>query len=51
MRKLIGETMPEGAFPGTIRGDFSNSMESGNLIHASDTKQNAIIELNRFFDF
>ena len=34
--------------PGTIRGDFGMSLQE-NIIHTSDSPENAVIELNRFF--
>ena len=36
------------AAPGTIRGDFGMSGQE-NIVHASDSPENAAIELNRFF--
>ena len=48
VRNLIGATNGRNAQPGTIRGDYSVSgME--NIVHASDSVENAEIELNRFF--
>ncbi len=43
-RKLMGATKPTEAAPGTIRGDFSNSVEQ-NLIHGSDSVENAAAEI------
>jgi nucleoside-diphosphate kinase len=43
-RKLMGATKPTEATPGTIRGDFSNSVEQ-NLIHGSDSSENAAAEI------
>ena len=48
MRKVVGATKPTEAIPGTIRGDFGMSFQE-NIIHTSDSPENAIIELNRFF--
>ena len=48
VRKLAGATSPETALPGTIRGDYSLDVEY-NLIHASDSYENAIREINLFF--
>lgn len=48
MRNLIGATDPFEALPGTIRGDFAFS-KSENLVHASDSVENAEIEFQRFF--
>lgn len=49
MKKLIGDTDPAKALPGTIRGDYCHDLESGNLIHASDSPENSIDEHERFF--
>jgi nucleoside-diphosphate kinase len=49
MRKLAGATNGRNAEPGTIRGDFSMSV-SRNLIHASDSKENAQREIAIFFN-
>jgi nucleoside-diphosphate kinase len=48
IRRLIGSTVD--ALPGTIRGDFSLTKSNRNLIHASDSKESAIRELNIFFE-
>jgi len=48
MRTMIGKTMVNEAAPGTIRGDFGFS-KNENLIHGSDTPENAEIEFARFF--
>jgi len=48
VRSLTGATNPQEALPGSIRGDFGLTID-GNIIHASDTPENAEIELNRFF--
>ncbi|MEJ5292314.1 MAG: nucleoside-diphosphate kinase [Candidatus Methanosuratincola sp.] len=48
MRKLIGSTDSKEASPGTVRGDFSCS-KSMNVIHASDSVENAQKELTIFF--
>lgn len=47
-REMVGATNGRKAAPGTIRGDFSMS-GSLNIIHASDSPENAEIEINRFF--
>ena len=47
-RKLMGATKPEDAAPGTIRGDFANTIEQ-NLIHGSDSAENAEQEINIWF--
>jgi nucleoside-diphosphate kinase len=49
VRAMAGVTNGRDALQGTIRGDFSVSMQE-NIIHASDTVENAVIELKRFFD-
>ncbi|MDE7180508.1 MAG: nucleoside-diphosphate kinase [Muribaculaceae bacterium] len=48
VRKLTGSTNGRKADPGTIRGDLSMS-GSQNIIHASDSPENAEIEIKRFF--
>jgi nucleoside-diphosphate kinase len=48
VRNLTGATNPMEALPGSIRGDFALTIDA-NVIHASDTVENAEIELNRFF--
>lgn len=48
VRSLVGVTNGRVAQPGTIRGDFSMSMQE-NIVHASDSQETAKIELNRFF--
>jgi nucleoside-diphosphate kinase len=47
-RKLIGPTDPEEAPPGTIRGDFALELLH-NVIHASDSPENAILEYSIYF--
>ena len=47
-RKLIGATKPADSTPGTIRGDFANSIEQ-NLIHGSDSPENAETEIGIWF--
>jgi len=49
VRKIIGSTNPLEAKPGTIRGDFGNSQLPKNLIHAADSPENVIREINLFF--
>lgn len=46
MRELMGPT--KNAPKGTIRGDYSESI-TFNVIHGSDSIENAQIEINRFF--
>jgi len=48
VRLLTGITNSREALPGTIRGDFSMSMRE-NILHASDSKETAIVEIQRFF--
>ena len=48
VRQMAGPTSGRKALPGTIRGDFSMSFQE-NIVHASDSKENAAIELKRFF--
>ena len=48
MRKLVGATNAKEAEPGTIRGDFAMSNQK-NVVHASDSVENAISEMNLFF--
>lgn len=58
VRKLIGSTEPATAAPGTIRGDYShmsfayanwNKITVRNVVHASDSKENAEREINLIF--
>jgi nucleoside-diphosphate kinase len=49
MRILMGPTKWHEAAPGTIRGDFCN-FTGENLIHGSDSVENAEIEIKRFFN-
>ena len=48
VRMMTGATNGRKALPGTIRGDFSMSGQE-NIVHASDSLENAEIELRRFF--
>jgi nucleoside-diphosphate kinase len=47
-RKLIGATNPEDAEEGTIRKMYAESIEQ-NIIHGSDSDENAAIEIAHFF--
>ena len=47
-RIMAGPTNGRVAPQGTIRGDYSVSMQE-NIVHTSDTIENALIEINRFF--
>jgi len=49
VRKMCGTTCGRDAEPGTIRGDFSISMQQ-NVIHASENAEAAKQEIERFFD-
>lgn len=49
MRILMGATKFEEATAGTIRGDYANSTAE-NVIHGSDSVENAEIEIKRFFN-
>jgi len=58
VRKMIGNTSPENAAPGTIRGDYSQDTYAIadafkrpvlNLVHASDSKENAEEEIKLWF--
>ncbi|MEM4648238.1 MAG: nucleoside-diphosphate kinase [Candidatus Pacearchaeota archaeon] len=59
VRKIVGGTEPKTALPGTIRGDFAHlSIEYANkkgkavpnLIHASDSLENAEKEIKLWFN-
>ena len=47
-RKTMGETNAGNAAPGTIRGDFAITI-GRNLVHGSDSVENAGNEINLFF--
>lgn len=47
-RKLIGATDPAEAGPGTIRKEFADSKQN-NIVHGSDSDENAGIEIAFFF--
>lgn len=47
-RKMMGATKPADAAPGTIRGDYANTIEQ-NLIHGSDSAENAEQEISIWF--
>lgn len=49
IRKLIGTTKGRAAEGGSVRGDFAMS-QSNNLIHASDSVENATKEKNLLFE-
>ncbi len=48
VRELLGPTDSKKAAKGTIRGDFGTDMMK-NIVHASDSVENANAELARFF--
>lgn len=47
-RKLMGATNPHEAEPGTIRADFSDSIDA-NAVHGSDSAESALREISFFF--
>lgn len=47
-RKMMGATKPSDSVPGTIRGDYANTIEQ-NLIHGSDSVENAQTEIGIWF--
>ena len=58
VRKMVGETEPKSALPGTIRGDYAHvnygqaaSVDRGvpNILHASATKEEADKEIAHWF--
>ena len=58
VRKIVGDTQPKTALPGTIRGDYSHMSYAyadakdkaiPNLIHASTTKEEAEYEIALWF--
>ena len=48
VRAMTGSTNGRKAAPGTIRGDFGMSFQE-NIIHTSDSPENAVVEIYRFF--
>jgi len=48
MRLMMGDTDPARALPGTIRGDYGLDI-GRNLIHGSDSEENARQEIDLFF--
>lgn len=48
LRELMGATNPKEALAGTIRADFADGIDA-NIIHGSDSAENAAIELAYFF--
>lgn len=49
VRGLMGATDPNEAAPGTIRGDLAEGIAE-NLVHGSDSTDNAAREISLFFD-
>lgn len=49
VRAMAGPTTGRQAPPGTIRGDYSMSVQE-NIVHASDSVETAAIEMARFFN-
>lgn len=49
VRVMSGITNSRMADAGTIRGDYSMSVQE-NIVHSSDTAENAAIEIHRFFN-
>ena len=58
VRKIVGDTYPNEATPGTIRGDYAhtskeyankNKRQVKNLIHASGNKDDAKVEIKLWF--
>ena len=49
VRKMSGSTNSRKAEPGTIRGDYSMSVQE-NIVHTSDSVENSAIEIARFFN-
>ncbi|MEE3233591.1 MAG: nucleoside-diphosphate kinase [Candidatus Latescibacterota bacterium] len=48
LREFIGPTNSEEALAGTIRGDFGTDVQC-NAVHASDSIENAVREIDFFF--
>lgn len=48
VRELMGPTDSRKAAKGTIRGDFGTDAMF-NVVHGSDSPENAVVELRRFF--
>ena len=48
VRKIVGATDSRKALPNTIRGMYGTDA-CMNIIHASDSEENAILEINRFY--
>jgi Nucleoside diphosphate kinase len=48
VRTMAGKTNGREAAPGTIRGDYSMSVQE-NIVHTSDSFETALVEIKRFF--
>ncbi len=48
-REIMGATNPKDAAPGTIRAEFSESIEA-NTVHGSDAPETAAFEIRYFFN-
>ena len=48
-RKIMGATNPDNANPGTIRKEYAINIQE-NSVHGSDSDENAVIEINYFFN-
>ena len=48
IRRILGETNPQNAAPGTIRADFGQEI-GRNIIHGSDSEESAKREIYLFF--
>ena len=48
VRKMMGNTDPQEAMPGTIRGDYG-LFTGNNIIHGSDSPESAQREISLFF--
>ena len=48
VRQMAGSTNGRKSLPGTIRGDLAMSFQE-NIVHTSDSSENAEAELKRFF--
>lgn len=48
LRELIGATNPQEAIPGTVRRELAEDKQR-NIIHASDSLENAKVEIQYFF--
>ncbi|MEN9406234.1 MAG: hypothetical protein RLZ12_518 [Bacillota bacterium] len=48
VRTLMGATNPTQALPGSLRGDFANSIDE-NLVHGSDSVESAAREIALWF--